>query len=109
MSQMNALHEPWDDGAASDDMSWGPPQQLAAAAAADAEADSVSSRAKEVYDEAVARAQLAQDQAAMQAAQQALDMQPQPPGGLCRGNAKAITLPPNHRNPPVSCHPIVES
>jgi hypothetical protein len=102
MLQMNALHEPWDDGAASDDMSWGPPQQLAAAAAADAEADSVISRATEVYNEALEQAQLAQDQAAVQAARQALEAQLQQPGGLCRGNAKAITLPPNHRNPPVS-------
>lgn len=99
---MNALHEPWDDGATSDDMSWGAPQQLAAAAAADTEAESAVSRAADAYNTVLASTT---DPAALQAAQAAYEAQRKalPLGsGLFHGPPKPISLPPNHRNPPVS-------
>lgn len=104
--QMNALHEPWDDGAASDDMSWGAPQQLAAAAAADTEAESAVSRAADAYNAVLASTT---DPAALQAAQAAYEAQRKalPLGsGLFHGPPKPISLPPNHRNPPVSDPPF---
>lgn len=100
---MNTLHEPWDDGAASDDVSWGLPQQLASAAAADAEADAVESAARNELN--AVRARAPDDAAAIAAAEAEYENATkalQQVSGLCKGPMKAITLPPMHRNPPVS-------
>ena len=107
--QMNALHEPWDDDAMSEDMSWQPDQRLASAQARDELADTATSdalgRAQEALDAAVGQG----DQAAVAAAAAALHQLQEyglPMGleeaGLEKGPARPIDLGSSLRGPTVS-------
>lgn len=106
--QMNALLEPWDDGAESADLTWGLPQQLAGAVAADTEADTATSGMRAAAADKLQAAKDSMDSAAIAAAtdayNRAMDQPALPLGsGLFYGPAKSFDLQPIHRGTTVSC------
>lgn len=103
---MNVLHEPWNDDALSEDMSWGPAQKLAQATMADELADTATTQAVQNAQLAYTAAADAGDPAALAAAEAALQQAQSevllPAGpGLCRGHCQNIELGVSMRGPTV--------